>query len=341
VVIAVLSAPSGAYGQLRSIDLEFLPPADTRVVGFHVYLATSSGAYGGYSDDISELPTLDPNGIAHHALGGIDPYSDTYVSLRSYDATGVESVFSNEVVFAAEPLCTATSCSDGNPCTADACTVTGCVFDPAPLVGRSCDDGNAMTFGDVCQAGGICAGTLGQCNADADCGAPADPCSGPRVCVAHLCQSGSSPLPDETRCNDGRTSTPYDVCRSGVCRGFACGVDAQCSDGDACNGTERCVSNACSAGAPMVCDDRNACNGLETCQSSTCRAGTPLACPTDQGPCFAAYCDTSAGCAVQTYPDGTACTTASSGSPGTCSAGVCTVPTTSPWRGKGWRGKRR
>jgi hypothetical protein len=332
VVIAVLSVPSAAHGQLRNIDLQFRLPSDTRVIGFHVYLAASSRAYTDYRDDINHLPLLDPNGIAHYALAGIEQYSDTYVSLKSYDASGVESAFSNEVAFAAEPqpLCTATSCNDGNPCTADSCTATGCVFDPAPRAGSSCDDGNALTFGDVCQSGGTCAGTPGQCSVDADCPAPSDPCSGPRACVAHQCQAGSSPQPDETACNDGSASTRYDVCRAGVCRGFACGADAQCSDGNACNGIEHCVANACVAGAPMVCDDGNACNGLETCQSSACVAGTPPACPTDSGPCFAAYCDASAGCGVQTYPDGTACTS-SSGSAGTCSAGACTVPTISRW----------
>ena len=252
LVIALLSAPGVAPGQLRSVDLAFEPPSDARVIGFHVYLASSSSAYGDYRDDINYLPALDGSGVAHYALAGIEEFAATYVSLRSYDASGAESVFSNEIVFPADP---------------------------------------------------------GQCNVDADCPAPSDPCAGPSACVAHLCQAGGSPEPDETFCNDGNASTPYDVCRSGVCRGFACGVDAQCSDGDACDGSELCVANACAA-------------------------GTPPACPTDSGPCFASYCDASAGCAVQTYPDGTACTTTVSGSAGTCSAGVCQATTTSRHGGR-------
>jgi len=323
------------------MDLAFRPPADVRVVGFHVYLASSPRGYVDYRDDINHLPATDPNGVAHWTLAGIEQFSDTYVSLKSYDANGAESGFSNEVVFAAQSVCAATGCSDGNPCTQDSCTAAGCVFDPAPRAGSACDDGNAMTFGDVCQAGGVCAGTLGQCNADADCPAPADACAGRQACVAHTCVAGGSPLGDETPCNDGSANTPYDVCRAGVCRGCACGADAQCSDGDACNGTEHCVANACVAGPPMTCDDGNACNGLETCQSSACRAGTPPACPTDQGPCFAGYCDASAGCGVQIYPDGTACQTSSSGTAGTCSAGVCTVPTESRVRRHWWGSGRK
>jgi len=335
LVIAVLSAPGVARGQLRSVDLAFKLPADARVVGFHVYLASSSSAYTDYRDDINYSPALDASGIAHYTLAGIEQFADTYVSLRSYDAGGAESVFSNEVVFPGDPICTAGSCSDANPCTTDLCTSTGCVFDPAPRAGSACDDGNATTFNDVCQPSGVCAGTPGQCNLDADCPPPPDACAGPQACVAHLCRAGSAPKPDETPCNDGRTSTLYDVCRSGVCRGFACGFDTQCSDGDACDGLERCVANACLAGTPMVCDDGNACNGVEICQSSVCAAGTPPACPTDQGPCFASICDASAGCAVQTYPDGTACTTSVSGSAGTCSAGVCqAAPTATRGRGR-------
>jgi hypothetical protein len=338
-VITALLPTGAARAQLRSVDLDFRPPPDTRVVGFHVYLATSSHAYTDYRDNINYIPPADPNGVAQYVLSGIEQASNTYVSVKSYDSTGTESVFSNEIVFAAQPACVSTGCNDGNPCTLDTCTPTGCAFDPAPRVGSTCDDGNATTFGDVCRVGGTCAGTQGQCNVAADCPASADPCSGPPACVAHMCQRGSSPLPDETACSDGNASTLYDVCRSGTCRGFACGSDAQCSDGDACNGTELCVANACVAGTPMVCSDGNACNGAETCQSSTCVAGTPPACPTDQGPCFASLCDQTAGCSVQVYPDGTACTTSISGSAGTCSAGACVVPTTSG--GHGRRVKKR
>ena len=98
------------------------------------------------------------------------------------------------------------------------------------------------------------------------------------------------------------------------------------------------MNNACVAGTPMVCDDGNVCNGNESCVGSACVAGTPLACSTDQGPCFDSFCDATAGCTVQTHPDGSACQTSMSGTSGTCSAGVCiaqstsdpNTPTTSP-----------
>jgi hypothetical protein len=330
-VALVTFLPAGAArAQLRSVDLAFRPPTDTRVVGFHVYIASSSLAYGDFRDDINFIPPADASGDAHYALSGLEQLANVYISLKSYDAQGAESPFSNEIVVAAEQQCLVTGCNDSNPCTTDTCGASGCTFDPAPNVGKACDDGSAQTFNDVCQTNGSCSGTVAQCNVDSDCGAPSDPCAGPKACVAHMCQPGASPLADETSCSDGNPATAYDVCRSGVCRGFACGSDAQCSDGADCNGVERCVNNACVPGTPMVCDDGDACNGTESCVGSACVAGSALQCPTQGGPCYDAFCDPALGCRVQLHPDGEACTTATSGTAGQCVAGVCTVPTTDP-----------
>ena len=329
----LLSLAGTAHAQLRNVNLTFRPPADTRVVGFHVYVGSASHSYGDYRDDINFIPPVDGTGAASYALTGIEQFQDVYVSVKSYDATGAESPFSNELVVPAQQQCLVNGCNDNNPCTTDTCTANGCVFDPAPRAGSTCDDGNAMTFNDMCQPNGTCAGTLGQCNADADCPAPADSCAGPQACVNHKCVAGSQPKPDETMCSDGNTATKYDVCRGGVCRGFACGSDAQCSDGQACNGVERCVSNACVAGTPMVCNDGNVCNGTETCVGSSCVAGTAMQCPTDDGPCYDAFCDPAQGCRVTMHPDGETCTTQMSGAAGQCAAGVCVatpVPPASP-----------
>jgi hypothetical protein len=329
----LLSLAGAAHAQLRNVNLSFRPPSDTRVIGFHVYVGSASHSYGDYRDDINFIPPVDSGGVASYALNGIEQFQDVYVSVKSYDSTGKESAFSNELVVPAQQQCLVNGCNDNNPCTTDTCTANGCVFDPAPRAGSTCDDGNALTFSDMCQPNGTCAGTLGQCNADADCPAPADVCAGPQACVNHKCVAGSSPKPDETACSDGNAATKYDVCRSGVCRGFACGSDAQCSDGQACDGVERCVNNACVAGTPMVCNDGNVCNGTETCVGSACVPGTAMQCPTDDGPCFDAFCDPAQGCRVSMHPDGEACTTQMSGAAGQCAAGVCVatpVPPASP-----------
>jgi len=331
LVLAVALFPAGnAAAQLRNVDLAFRPPTDARVVGFHVYVGSASHTYGDWLDDINFVPATDASGDAHYSLTGLEALQNVYVSVKSYDTTGTESAFSNELVVAAEAQCVVSGCNDNNPCTVDTCTATGCKFDPAPMVGTTCSDGNVLTFNDVCTSSGSCAGTPGQCGTAADCPAPADACAGPQACSNHQCIAGAQPQPDETACNDGNASTRYDVCRSGVCRGFACGSDAQCSDGQACDGVESCVNNACVAGTPMVCDDGNVCNGVETCVGSSCVAGTALACSTDSGPCFDAYCDTSAGCQVTTHPDGSSCATSMSGTTGQCSAGVCVASAPAP-----------
>jgi cysteine-rich repeat protein len=67
-------------------------------------------------------------------------------------------------------------CNDFNGCTLDTCNpASGCVFDPAPLEGASCNDSQICTIGDVCSAG-VCSGSPapdgdgdGKCN-------PADNC---------------------------------------------------------------------------------------------------------------------------------------------------------------------
>lgn len=84
-------------------------------------------------------------------------------------------------------------------------------------------------------------------------------------------------------------------------RPIACDADAQCGDGDPCNGVEVCdaaASKKCLAGTPPAhdpacaprcttdadCADANTCNGSERCDSvtGTCTNGSPLA---DGSPC--------------------------------------------------------
>jgi hypothetical protein len=110
----------------------------------------------------------------------------------------------------------------------------------------------------------------------------------------------------------------------------ACLVDADCSDGNVCTGTEHCVGGTCTPGqglncndnnpctidscdslvgcqhGPVVdgagCSDGNFCNGAETCKSGVCTAGQQIA--------NGASCD-----------DGSKCTTADACQNGTCVGG--------------------
>ena len=60
----------------------------------------------------------------------------------------------------------------------------------------------------------------------------------------------------------------------------ACVVDADCSDGLFCNGTETCNAGVCEAGTAPTCDDGLFCNGTETCNEATdsCDAGPVPTC---------------------------------------------------------------
>ena len=334
LLLLMLLAAASAQAQLRSQEIRFLPPADARVVGFHVYVSANSMSYVDWRDDVNFIPPVDASGAASFMLTGLEAFDDVYIAMKSYDVGRQESALSNEIVLPAQQQCSVSGCNDNNPCTRDTCGASGCTFDPAPLRGTTCSDGNATTYNDVCSASGSCAGTPGQCNVAADCPASSNPCAGPQACSNHACVAGAARA-DGTSCDDGSPSTRYDICEAGTCRGYACGSDAQCSDGESCNGVEHCLSRSCVAGASMVCGDGNICNGTESCRASTCVAGTALQCPLEGGPCFDAFCDLAQGCRVEPHPDGSTCTTATSGLAGQCASGICDAGTTSPPDGGG------
>jgi hypothetical protein len=102
-----------------------------------------------------------------------------------------------------------------------------------------------------------------------------------------------------------------------------CTVDADCNDGNACNGPEACVSGNCASGAPVVCSDGNACNGVETCNpvDGSCSPGAAPNCD-DGNPCTDDSCDFFFGCRhnpnTNTCDDGNLCTTGDA-----CFGGLC------------------
>ncbi|HRX84130.1 MAG TPA: hypothetical protein P5572_03845 [Phycisphaerae bacterium] len=75
-----------------------------------------------------------------------------------------------------------------------------------------------------------------------------------------------------------------------------CTIDADCDDGNPCNGAETCTANGCAPGAPLVCDDSN------PCTDDTCVAGTGCTFTDNSAPCN----------------DGNPCTTND-----TCALGAC------------------
>jgi hypothetical protein len=94
--------------------------------------------------------------------------------------------------------------------------------------------------------------------------------------------------------------------------------DAECDDGDLCNGKEICVKGRCVPGAPLQCDDGNACTVGDVCQAGACQPGPGTLDCAAKGPCFEPVCSPDAGCVP--LPDGTACPD------GTCRRGACLPP---------------
>jgi slime mold repeat-containing protein len=210
------------------------------------------------------------------------------------------------------------ACSDGDACTqTDACQAGACIgtnpvvcealdqchvagiCDPASGTcsnpnqadGAACNDGDACTRSDTCQAG-ICTGTnpvvcaaLDQCHVAGVC----DPATG-------ICSN-----PDEadgTTCDDGQFCTVNDTCTAGVCGGSSRDCSAlgdQCNDGT-CNETaDRCEPTPKVDGT--ACSDGSLCTSNDTCQAGVC-GGTSLVCD-DGDPCTTDSCDPTAGCTVQ------------------------------------------
>lgn len=150
-------------------------------------------------------------------------------------------------------------CDDGNDTAGDGCENT-CRF--SCTIARDCSDGNTCTV-DTCEDH-TCVRTTAA--AGTRCGdMNLGTCMG-QTCVAPGCGNGAVDAGEE--CDDGN-STMGDGCERD-CR-FTCTTDAQCSDGNACNGTETCTvaTHRCATGTAVVCaDDGNACT-VESCNPST------------------------------------------------------------------------
>jgi hypothetical protein len=100
----------------------------------------------------------------------------------------------------------------------------------------------------------------------------------------------------------------------GICQYVGCTSDADCDDGEFCNGAETCDTGTgeCLPGTPVDCDDRVTCT-VDTCDEVNDQCvNTPddAACPDDGLFCTGdEICDPAAGC-VSTgdpCPEGTVC----------------------------------
>ncbi len=364
----------GAAAEAKTLDdpLRWTISPSSDVEGYLVHVGQTSGfraSGGGVSIDIGN--DFDLIGTTGHRRLGDFMTESSYVVMQAYGSSGQPSVDSNEIHVTIDECVVDSDCGDADLCNGnESCVAGSCVAGTPPVCssggqcstaqcdaslgcvevavanGTACNDGNACTIDDSCEAGLCAPGGAQSCSDPGPC--RSGYCDPQRGCTSDL-------LADGTVCSDGDPATLNDSCQVGVCVGSEpepeCVVDGDCRDADLCNGNESCVAGSCVAGTPpacsssgqcstaqcdaslgcvevavangTACSDGNACTIDDSCQVGVCAPGGAQSC-SDPGPCRSGYCDPQRGCTSDLLADGTVC---SDGDPATlndsCQVGVC------------------
>ncbi|MDI1444082.1 kelch repeat-containing protein, partial [Polyangium sp. 6x1] len=236
------------------------------------------------------------------AAGGFDGSSMHHTSVEIFGLAPLGSACilgtDCKTGFCVDGVCCNTAC-DGGPC--DGCSVvTGAAVNGTCVAvsGVACDDGNACTQTDACQAGTCVGGNALVCEAPDACNVGVcDPATG-------MC--GSVPKANGSACDDGDACTQVDACQAGVCGGTSpvlCDAPDQCHTAGACDpATGLCPVKA----DGTACDDGNGCSENDVCQAGVCGGTSPVLCDAPDQCHTAGACDPATGlCPVKA--DGTAC----------------------------------
>ena len=156
-------------------------------------------------------PTLEPVGDAMEEGDG-GSRVDTDAGRDVGDAGRDDDDADAEIDLCAGVVCTAIDqCHEAGTCD----PATGVCSNPPKPDRAACDDGNACTRVDYCEAA-VCIGTspvsctaIDQCHEAGTCDPATGVCSKPQK-------------PNGTACNDGNACTLNDVCQAGVCLGTGC-----------------------------------------------------------------------------------------------------------------------
>jgi hypothetical protein len=211
------------------------------------------------------------------------------------------------------------SVSDGSAGDAGACA--------GRADGTPCDDGDACTRSDSCEAGVCVGGNPVVCAASDQChvAGSCDPATG------HCSNPAAS---DGTSCSDGSRCTQIDRCLGGVCVGtnpVVCSASDQCHVAGSCDpATGQCSNPAATDGTS--CNDGNACTQTDGCQGGVCTGTSPVVCNAPPGECYGAAgtCDRTSGvCSYPLDPVTTPCSGGQCDNAGNCAAPP-TVVSTSP-----------
>jgi subtilisin-like proprotein convertase family protein len=313
---ANFTIPSGSF----PADVEIIPSDPV-----HVYELMNTGAVKSYttSGTAAFVSTVTPPTGETWTDMAVDPTTGTVYALSSNSACTAAKLFTVN-------LLAGTSTQVG------ATTISGC------MVGLGADNGGNL-FGHNIAADSLMSinkatgagATVGPVGFDGNFGQSMDCDPGSGTC--YLFAFNNTAFRGELRSLNlgtgastlvgviGQTAPGGTVQISGAVFGTfgQCQVDADCNDGNVCNGLETCDAGSgncipgtpvtCNDGdpctvdqcdpptgtcnfPPVVCTDGNACNGLETCDpgNGACLPGTPVTCD-DSDPCTLNVCDTSTG----------------------------------------------
>jgi MYXO-CTERM domain-containing protein len=217
-------------------------------------------------------------------------------------------------------VCCSSACNGGS---CQVCSIAaGATVDGtcALLTGKPCDDGDACTQSDTCQAG-VCTGSnpvacaaLDACHVAGTCNPGTGMCSNPNQ-------------PNGTPCNDGNACTQTDSCQAGICTGFN---PVTCPMPDACHTVAPCdkTTGMCAVTQKLdgaACGDGNACTQSDSCQAGVCTGTNPVVCPPPDQCHMAGVCDVTTGiCSNPAKADGTSCDDGNACTQtDTCQAGAC------------------
>ncbi len=235
--------------------------------------------------------------------------------------------------------CANTDCSDGDPCTDDACDpTTGCSWSDAPAGTVACDDGDGCTSPDLCESG-ACVGEPIVCDDDDACTTDAcvdgeclaesieGCCLSDLDCVAgDLCSVGTCSAPGGTCaydplddcCLTDDECEPSEPCVEATCPepGEACEetpIDGCCTEDADCEPAGPCVETSCDLdtetcgglAVPDCCADDAACDDANPCTADTCDVTTGECASLDVAECClsAAECDDDDPCTADLCED--------------------------------------
>src|SRR5439155_1120157 len=189
-------------------------------------------------------------------------------------------------------ICTAQDqCHDAGNCNPS----TGACSNPAKPNGTTCDDSNACTRTDTCEAGACTGANPVTCTAQ-------DQCHGVGTCNPSTGVCSNPAKPNGTTCDDNNACTRTDTCKAGTCTGanpVTCTAQDQCHDVGTChpssgtwshppkpNGpssyatlsrsrTDTCEAGACTGANPVTCTAQDQCHDVGTCNPSTGTCSNP------------------------------------------------------------------